>query len=79
VYCIRGSFGKQTIFFFTLALLCFHGKILQKIKKHGTAIKKHGFAMKKDNPMWDLLIVIGFLVLWVVLNRFVLPRFGINT
>lgn len=35
--------------------------------------------MKKDSPMWDLLIVCGFVVLWFVLNRFILPQFGINT
>ena len=29
--------------------------------------------------MKDTLIVIGFLVAWIVLNRWVLPRFGVET
>lgn len=29
--------------------------------------------------MKDTLIVIAFLVAWVVLNRWVLPRFGVQT
>ena len=29
--------------------------------------------------MKDTLTVIGFLVVWVVLNRWVLPRFGVQT
>jgi hypothetical protein len=27
----------------------------------------------------DLLIMVGFLVLWVVLNRWVLPKMGVQT
>jgi hypothetical protein len=29
--------------------------------------------------MKDTLLVIGFLALWIVLNRWVLPRFGVQT
>ena len=29
--------------------------------------------------MKDALIVIGFVVFWIVLNRWVLPRFGVQT
>ncbi len=29
--------------------------------------------------MRDTFIVIGFLVVWIVLNRWVLPRFGVQT
>jgi len=29
--------------------------------------------------MKDTLTVIGFLVVWIVLNRWVLPRFGVQT
>lgn len=29
--------------------------------------------------MKDTLIVIGFLVAWIVLNRWILPRFGVET
>jgi len=29
--------------------------------------------------MKDTLIVISFLVAWIVLNRWVLPRFGVQT
>ena len=29
--------------------------------------------------MRDTFIVIGFLVAWIVLNRWVLPRFGVQT
>ena len=29
--------------------------------------------------MKDTLIVIGFLAAWIVLNRWVLPRFGVQT
>lgn len=29
--------------------------------------------------MKDLVIVIEFLIAWVVLNRWVLPRFGVQT
>jgi hypothetical protein len=29
--------------------------------------------------MKDLLIVIGFLVFWVVLQKYILPRLGIST
>lgn len=29
--------------------------------------------------MKDTLIVIGFLVVWIVLNRWVLPQFGVQT
>jgi hypothetical protein len=29
--------------------------------------------------MTDSLIMIGVLVVWVVLNRWILPKFGINT
>jgi hypothetical protein len=29
--------------------------------------------------MREALIVLGFLVAWVVLNRWVLPRFGVET
>jgi hypothetical protein len=28
---------------------------------------------------WDLLAMIGIIVAWVVLNRWVLPHFGIRT
>ncbi len=29
--------------------------------------------------MKDILLVLGFLVVWIVLNRWVLPRFGMQT
>ena len=29
--------------------------------------------------MKDVLLVIGFLAFWIVLNRWVLPRFGVQT
>ncbi len=29
--------------------------------------------------MKDLLLIIGFLVLWVVLQKYILPRLGIST
>ncbi len=29
--------------------------------------------------MNDALLVIGFIVFWIVLNRWVLPRFGVQT
>lgn len=29
--------------------------------------------------MRDVLLVVGFLVFWIVLNRWVLPRFGVQT
>ena len=29
--------------------------------------------------MRDTFIVIGFLVVWIVLNRWVLPHFGVQT
>lgn len=29
--------------------------------------------------MKDTLLVLGFLVAWIVLNRWVLPRFGVQT
>lgn len=29
--------------------------------------------------MKDVLLVLGFLAVWVVLNRWVLPRFGVQT
>ena len=29
--------------------------------------------------MRDVLLVVGFLVLWIALNRWVLPRFGVQT
>jgi hypothetical protein len=29
--------------------------------------------------MRDFLIVVGFVVLWIVLNRWVLPRLGVQT
>ena len=29
--------------------------------------------------MRDTFIVIGFLIVWIVLNRWVLPRFGVQT
>lgn len=29
--------------------------------------------------MKDILIVAGFLVAWIALNRWVLPRFGVQT
>lgn len=29
--------------------------------------------------MKDIVIVIAFLIAWVVLNRWVLPRFGVQT
>jgi len=34
-----------------------------------------------DNTMvgWDFLIFVGVIVGWVVLNRWILPRFGIHT
>jgi hypothetical protein len=28
---------------------------------------------------WDILLPVGVLVLWFVLNRWVLPRFGVPT
>ena len=29
--------------------------------------------------MRDTFLVLGFLVVWIVLNRWVLPRFGVQT
>lgn len=29
--------------------------------------------------MRDTFLVIGFLIVWIVLNRWVLPRFGVQT
>ena len=29
--------------------------------------------------MWDLLLMAGVLIVWIVLNRFVLPRLGVQT
>ncbi len=29
--------------------------------------------------MRDILLVVGFLAFWIVLNRWVLPRFGVQT
>ena len=29
--------------------------------------------------MRDVLYVVGFLAFWIVLNRWVLPRFGVQT
>lgn len=29
--------------------------------------------------MMDILVLVGFLVLWVVLQRYILPRLGIQT
>ncbi len=29
--------------------------------------------------MQDLLLIIGFLVLWVVLQKYILPRLGVPT
>lgn len=29
--------------------------------------------------MRDFLILVGFVVLWIVLNRWVLPRLGVQT
>jgi len=29
--------------------------------------------------MRDVLLVIGFLVFWIALSRWVLPRFGVHT
>lgn len=29
--------------------------------------------------MKDVLLVTGFLAIWIILNRWVLPRFGVQT
>jgi hypothetical protein len=29
--------------------------------------------------MWDVMIILGFLVLWIVLQIWVLPRMGVST
>lgn len=29
--------------------------------------------------MTDILIVIGFVLFWIILQKFILPRFGIST
>jgi hypothetical protein len=29
--------------------------------------------------MRDVLLVVGFLAIWIALNRWVLPRFGVQT
>lgn len=29
--------------------------------------------------MKDLLIMLGFLAFWIILNRVILPRFGVQT
>ena len=29
--------------------------------------------------MKDMLLIIGFLAVWVVLQKFILPRLGVNT
>lgn len=29
--------------------------------------------------MMDILVLVGFLVLWVVLQKYILPRLGIQT
>lgn len=37
-------------------------------------------ARKKKTMQWqELLWIVGFLVVWFVLNRWVLPRFGVAT
>jgi hypothetical protein len=36
-------------------------------------------AVSLRKQMSELLIPVGFIVLWVVLNRWVLPRFGVPT
>ena len=35
--------------------------------------------VKKGKPVQEILIPVGFLVLWFVSNRWVLPRFGVPT
>ena len=34
---------------------------------------------KKKRKSVELLIPIGFLIIWFVLNRWILPRFGVPT
>lgn len=37
-------------------------------------------ARKKKTMQWqEILWIVGFLVVWFVLNRWVLPRFGVAT
>ena len=28
---------------------------------------------------WDLVLLIGAVVFWIVLNRWILPKFGVST
>ena len=35
--------------------------------------------MKRGKPLSEILLPIGILVLWIVLNRWVLPRMGVPT
>jgi hypothetical protein len=28
---------------------------------------------------WDVLLIVGAVVVWVILNRWVLPKFGVPT
>lgn len=35
--------------------------------------------MKKGNTMTEVLYLLGFVVFWVALNRWILPRMGVQT
>ncbi len=35
--------------------------------------------MERKQTMSEVLVMIGFVVAWIVLNRWVLPKFGVAT
>ncbi len=35
--------------------------------------------MKKGKPMIEALYLVGFMVFWIALNRWILPRLGVPT
>ena len=35
--------------------------------------------MKKGKPMIEALYLVGFMVSWIALNRWILPRLGVPT
>ena len=39
----------------------------------------HGKIAAGGDGMKDLLLFIGFLVFWVVLQKYILPRLGVST
>ncbi|MBI5970755.1 MAG: hypothetical protein HY884_06335 [Deltaproteobacteria bacterium] len=38
------------------------------------------FAPLPSNPtMKDVLVIIGFFVVWIILNKYILPKMGVGT